>query len=912
MIDYEKEKTAAELKGSLLEFTKFFFQHVTGREFIVSQPLSCESHHITIARELTKLSRLEIPSQRLMINVAPGFGKSVLVSMWMAWMIAQYPDSNFLYISFSHDLASKHTYFIKSIVSSSMFKYLFGISIKADSRAKDHFATEQGGIIRAFGSSGPVVGCFDYDEHVYTDFGLLKIGDIVERKLEVNAYSYNLDLKEFEFQPIVNWFENSENDIIKVSFSDGSTIQCTPNHRILTENRGYIRAEDLLTTDILLSCSYNDRAANTENFSCLSLGNGNIKRNLPIALGHAFVSCCDRFRRNIKNLFPASLDNLSIDSKLSRKNTHGYSYVFNALKLMRRKFVVLKFSPMSGPNTFCVSGAYATHPDVNNRPSGYTKFFGDIMGFSFCKSKFANFKNIFFGKFFKVVESTVIDRIFNILLPGSVRQIRKIIVKRVPVKMSYISFIRPWPNKRQANQRVHRPLNFLVTTQTNTHPLIARGTQPWLKNLFRFSLKKTVLMNNSSGITSNQPSVGNTVGLVSTRYKSPLDIAFVKHVKKTYCVEVKKNHNFIVNGSCGATIVGNSDAGLPGLDRFSGAVVIDDAHKPDEVHSDAIRSKVIRNYQETICQRPRGLNVPILFIGQRLHENDLPSWIEEGNDLVDWNIVKLKSLLDTGHALYPEVMPTEKLLLAQDKSPYVFASQYQQDPIPAGGALFRPEKFITLDNDPEMILTFITADTAETSNTWNDATVFSFFGLYEIEEFGRKTGQLGLHWIDCVELWIEPKDLRDNFLDFWRAAMLHPTPPKFAAIEKKSTGVTLISVLEEIRGLQIRNIERSRSSGSKSDRFIVMQDYINQKLVSLPRQGKHIKLCIEHMSKITANDTHRRDDIADTLADAVRMAFIDKTLHKLQNGPSASSDVLSSLGQQMRRQHIARTQRHVR
>jgi predicted phage terminase large subunit-like protein len=510
MLNMEREQQASLLRSSLLEFTRFFFKHITGRDFIISNPLSMESHHVTVCRELTKLSRLEIPSQRLMINLPPGYGKSVLVSMWTAWNIAQHPDSNFLYISFSHDLASKHTYFIKSIVSSPIFKHLFNVSIKVDSRAKDHFATEQGGIIRAFGSGGPVVG---------------------------------------------------------------------------------------------------------------------------------------------------------------------------------------------------------------------------------------------------------------------------------------------------------------------------------------------------------------------------------------------------------------SDAGLPGLDRFSGAVVIDDAHKPDEVHSDAVRGNVIRNYQETISRRPRGVNVPIIFIGQRLHEEDLPAWLEDGNDTSAWDILKLKGLNDAGNALYPEVMPKDKLLALQEKSPYVFASQYQQNPIPSGGALFKPDWFVSLVEEPPMLSTFITADTAETSKSWNDATVFSFWGIYEIESFGRQTGTKGLHWIDCLEIRVEPKDLRDNFLEFWQACMLYPTPPTFAAIEKKSTGVTLSSVLSEMRGLQVRNIERTRASGSKAQRFLEIQPYIAEKLISFPAYGKHVQTCLEHMSKITANDTHRHDDICDTAADAIKIALIDKTLHTMHNKRTSATDVLSNLGTQMRRQNIARTRR---
>jgi hypothetical protein len=34
-------------------------------------------------------------------------------------------------------------------------------------------------------------------------------------------------------------------------------------------------------------------------------------------------------------------------------------------------------------------------------------------------------------------------------------------------------------------------------------------------------------------------------------------------------------------------------------------------------------------------------------------------------------------------------------------------------------------------------------------------------------------------------------------------------------------------------------------------------------------------MCIDHCRKITANNSHRHDDIADTLYDAVKLALID-------------------------------------
>jgi len=125
---------------------------------------------------------------------------------------------------------------------------------------------------------------------------------------------------------------------------------------------------------------------------------------------------------------------------------------------------------------------------------------------------------------------------------------------------------------------------------------------------------------------------------------------------------------------------------------------------------------------------------------------------------------------------------------------------------------------------------------------------------------------------------VEPKDLEGEFLDFYATCLQFKVKPQIAIIEKKSTGVTLVSVLKSVQGLKVIGIDRTSKSGSKTQRFIDMQQYIAAKRVSLPSYGKHTKMFIKHMSDITANDTHAHDDIADTCFDAVNGAFIDKII----------------------------------
>ena len=61
-------------------------------------------------------------------------------------------------------------------------------------------------------------------------------------------------------------------------------------------------------------------------------------------------------------------------------------------------------------------------------------------------------------------------------------------------------------------------------------------------------------------------------------------------------------------------------------------------------------------------------------------------------------------------------------------------------------------------------------------------------------------------------------------------------------------------------------------------RFLEIQPLIAAKLISFPKEGKHVKMCLDHLMKITANNTHRFDDICDNLYDACKIALIDKSL----------------------------------
>ena len=342
------------------------------------------------------------------------------------------------------------------------------------------------------------------------------------------------------------------------------------------------------------------------------------------------------------------------------------------------------------------------------------------------------------------------------------------------------------------------------------------------------------------------------------------------------------------------------DAGLPGLDRFSGGVFYDDPHKAKDTGSvnPTEMYRAVNNYTNTVQGRPRDNKVPIVVSGQRVRSEDLSDHLVSGGDGDIWEQVIIPALDEARNPIFPEIQPLEFLERIEKFSPNLYYAQYQQNPKPPGGGLFQEDWLVKLDDDPDNFLcTFITIDTAESAKKIADKTVFSFWGLYRIKEDGIDTPQFGLHSIHGIVDQLEPKDLEPSFRDFYNTCLKYPYPPKLTVIERKSTGTYLLSLLSDFRGMQIRGIERSRIDGSKVDRYLEMQPYIAMKLFSFNKYSRHTQVYIDHMTQITDNDSHANDDICDTFYDAAKIAFIDKTLY--DNSREKSTAVNEALNLQL-------------
>ena len=92
--------------------------------------------------------------------------------------------------------------------------------------------------------------CLVPNTKITTSNGLKNVQDITTDDL---VYSFNTNTKNTELKNVIETYERDYNgELIEIK-TDNLTIRCTPNHKIFTTNRGFVRADEIsIEDDILL------------------------------------------------------------------------------------------------------------------------------------------------------------------------------------------------------------------------------------------------------------------------------------------------------------------------------------------------------------------------------------------------------------------------------------------------------------------------------------------------------------------------------------------------------------------------------------------------------------------------------------------------------------------------------------
>ena len=303
-------------------------------------------------------------------------------------------------------------------------------------------------------------------------------------------------------------------------------------------------------------------------------------------------------------------------------------------------------------------------------------------------------------------------------------------------------------------------------------------------------------------------------------------------------------------------------------DRFGGAILVDDFMKADDYRSDAEKQNCIEIFENTLKSRKnRPAKDPTIIIAQRLAKDDLVNYIKEKYP-DEWDFYVIPAYNEeTGKSFWEERYPAKFLLQMKEENPFLFYSQYQQEPIAMGGGVIRHEwwrYYKEIDDQPYRRI-FITADTANKTKEWNDYTAIGVWGV---------TQNRRLRLLDMVHGKMEIPELQKTFLAIWDKWKSGIRTCRCSAvyIEDKASGTQVIQELRRVGGLPIMPVIPEKD---KLTRTLDAVPQIAAGNVELPESENHqiSKEFLAESDAFSMDDSHAHDDMVDMMTMAVSEAF---------------------------------------
>jgi predicted phage terminase large subunit-like protein len=175
----------------------------------------------------------------------------------------------------------------------------------------------------------------------------------------------------------------------------------------------------------------------------------------------------------------------------------------------------------------------------------------------------------------------------------------------------------------------------------------------------------------------------------------------------------KNTENEIVTTRGGYRLAGSLDGALTG--RRCDILIIDDPLKRSDAYSASKRKRVNDRFRDTLFSMLEKKKGAIIIAAQRLHVDDLcGSLLSESND---WTRLSLSAVaekdeqIEIGEGCYYERRKDEPLDAKRESKedwdavqshvgPDAWAAQYQQCPVPAGGAMIKRDRIQRFDQLP--------------------------------------------------------------------------------------------------------------------------------------------------------------------------------------------------------------------
>lgn len=289
--------------------------------------------------------------------------------------------------------------------------------------------------------------------------------------------------------------------------------------------------------------------------------------------------------------------------------------------------------------------------------------------------------------------------------------------------------------------------------------------------------------------------------------------------------------------------------------QFAGALIIDDPMKPEDADSEVVRKRINERWDSTIKNRVNSRNTPIIVIMQRLHEEDLCGYLlKQSPD--DWTVLSFPCIKEDGTALWEFKHTIQELNELKRVNEVVFDRQYQQNPQPLKGILFRKGelKYFTLEKFMAKIK----------SGELKPETILSYFDIAD-EGTDMFAGAIGYVFKNAC--YVVDAIYSSETVDYTlpaTLAMLKKHKPNYSFVETNNQGGMFIRSAKE-KGAE-STIMPVRNVTNKHSRIINAYGFIKDYFYFLDKPTGEYEQFMENVFSYQKSGKNTHDDAPDCLA----------------------------------------------
>jgi predicted phage terminase large subunit-like protein len=832
---------------SLIEFTKQAWHIIEPNE-----EFKDNWHLHLIAEHLEEL--FDNPEAAdLVINVPPGCMKSILTSvMWPAWVWAHDPSKRFMGASYSEELSIRDAMKTRDIITSEWYRERWPhVELKKGEDQKIKYGLMSGGWRLSTSTGGRATGehpdfklCLRDSEKVVTDQGLVRIGDLVDTRRECSVLSLSAS-GQLEWKPVVGWHENPASEMLRVELTNGTSITCTPDHKVRTL-RGWVEVQNLLVSDTVATVTAHLQPSGGGGVALPTADGANGGLTGPVLLSE---------------LPKGQVGGKDVDYLLRGESDTPVVGDGDVLRVF-------------GPHTLASDVGDAGLTDAESRSQFRSWGVGrrDLAGVS--NSEFAAER----------ANGTVATRILNVLLVGAIGKVIESVVRRVAVKVSRYVLSNSRPAKRQQHETVHHKLANPIPPRERDFRVGAVASLDEGEHL-GLHLPPNAVAPLSGPCDPTHPAVGGdmvvrVVGDGRPEFVGIRRGVYAGHSLKTYCITVHENNSFV---TCDESTHVNMN--MSGLVKGIVSHNCDDPHSAAQAQSDAERSRALDWFDGTLSTRGVSRGARTVVIMQRLHQKDITGHILE--DLGGYDHICIPMRFEgksaktshpedprtkVGELLWPTLFPEDTVMVLEKRlGEYGASGQLQQQPNPPGGGILKTEGFQKWPVDkPLPVFQYVlqSYDTAFTEKTSGDPTACTVWGVFSSEN------KQNVMLLDCWAEHLSYPKLREKVISDWSATyggkkddpLNKPRRSDLVLVEQKGSGQ---SILQDLRAANIPARGYNPGRADKITRAHSVAPILELGCLFIPesakQKGEFVSWARPMLSQLEKFPNGEHDDLVDTL-----------------------------------------------